>query len=388
MWKVCAICLLLYASSASAWIRRSVSDDELVERSELIVIAHLSYSGIEYVDHPDPQRGHSWEHHALLTISSVMKGTCQQKEIPVIFRYGLSPMIGGKIEHANLIVKPPMGEFFDPRDAVKLLDTAEHHGPEPIDDLRQNSLWFLRKRTGVYGEEPGGVVFGIADPEEVQAVKWTDYFHAYLEDDAETALRKYIFDHPDAVQRSLVFFGRQDLKRILKLNDPQQRFDRMMPMYFDRALSRMQQELESAILACGDIAGYGLLKIVDDSDHQRNRKEILRLWYKMAFKPAAPTLIALLQKHDAFWATQKLGKNWWSDSKNPELYNLRREVYGETYNAVCALHAMQVESARPILQQTMNRWKAFGFENQQIVEECELALEDLGQSSPSAPAAR
>ena len=85
----------------------------------------------------------------------------------------------------------------------------------------------------------------------------------------------------------------------------------------------------------------------------------------------------LLAGHDGYWEGQKLAKGWWNDGSDPALQARRREVYGEVYAAVCALRSFKNPGARDALELTRRRWAAVGFENRQIVEECEAALSEL-----------
>lgn len=79
---ICA--LLLYPIAAAAWLRPQYEDATVVDRSELIVVAHIKPGSTEYVPHKkQPDEGASWEYHATLVVSEVLKGKCDDKEIPI-----------------------------------------------------------------------------------------------------------------------------------------------------------------------------------------------------------------------------------------------------------------------------------------------------------------
>jgi hypothetical protein len=87
-----------------------VEDATVVERSELIVVAHLKKGSILKVSHEkSPVAGASWEHHAVLVITTVLKGKCDKQEIPLIIHYGLLPLVRGESKDS-------------PKNVVQILD--------------------------------------------------------------------------------------------------------------------------------------------------------------------------------------------------------------------------------------------------------------------------
>ena len=97
--------ILLLPSIAQAWLRLRYEDATVVERSELIVVGRLKRGCIEYVPHKKkPHEGASWEHHATLVISEVLRGTCRDKEIPIVIHYGLTPVVGGYVKRKNFMI--------------------------------------------------------------------------------------------------------------------------------------------------------------------------------------------------------------------------------------------------------------------------------------------
>ena len=53
---------------------------------------------------------------------------------------------------------------------------------------RMDNLWFLRRRSGTYGEEPSNGNFGIVDPGDLKPLALKSYILAYLSADPEQAV--------------------------------------------------------------------------------------------------------------------------------------------------------------------------------------------------------
>ncbi len=52
-------------------------------------------------------------------------------------------------------------------------------------------------------------------------------------------------------------------------------------------------------------------------------------------------------------------------------------VISEVYYSLCALKAFKDPRAKGVITKTRDRWRAISFDNSQIVEECEIALQEL-----------
>lgn len=80
--------VLCLTSPALAWLGPSYEDDEVVARSEAIVVGSIKDGSIRRVDHDRPPgEGRSWEHHATLVVMRVIKGKVAGQEIPLIVHY-------------------------------------------------------------------------------------------------------------------------------------------------------------------------------------------------------------------------------------------------------------------------------------------------------------
>jgi hypothetical protein len=377
------VIVLFSPNSTFTWYRFPYEDAVVVERSELMVVAHIKEGTIEYVPHQNtPNGGASWEYHVTLIATEVLKGKCNEKEIPIIIHYGLSPVIGGYEQRDGVIRLNFRGGREDyPKDIIEIYDTGNSGlSLTPlVKDAREDNLWFLRKRSGIYGQESGTGNYGIADPEELQPIELRDYFLAYMADNPETAVKEWAKKNLDKAGRAQRYFDHIEVQRILKIADVNDRLDKLQPYFLRRVMWDMNSEVKSGIISSGKAGGDYLMKVFDDPAYKQLRPEIILMWRDMKYKECVPFLIELLKKHDQFWATQKLESDWWSNETNHELTNKRREIYGEVYYGVCTLRSFKDVRARAILEATNDRWKAIAFDNTQILEECQRALKELAE---------
>jgi hypothetical protein len=371
--------LLLFPSAAIAWIRVHCDDATLVERSELIIVAHLKAGTITFV--PNGQSGSMGVHHAVLVITKVLKGKCNDKELPLAIHYGLTPVVGG-YRHQNGSVIDRRGRYKNyPKDIIEIFDTGGGvGGPSLVKDAREDALWFLRKRSGTFGREPGKGEYGIVDPEDVQPLEWKPYFLCYLSDHPAEAVRKCAAENPKAEVRAKNYLDHLQVQAILKIKNPKERFDKLLPFFLSRTTWNMKAEAEKGIISCGKVGGEGLRRLFNDPQYGRFRETILWMWREMEYKEVVPLVIELLKKHDQFWATQHLQQGWWNKDWDSEQTRHRHAAYGEVYGGICLLHSFRNPRAREVLELTRNRWESFHLGNRQIIDECEAALRALPQT--------
>jgi hypothetical protein len=357
--------LILCPQVALAWLRSSYEDATVVERSELIVVAHLKEGSILKVSHAKPpHEGASWEYHAMLVITKVLKGKCDKQEIPLVIHYGLSAVDQSE-------------EKDSPKHGIRILDTGGSKASDiPVKNAGEDNLWFLRKRSGIFGREPGTGNYGIVDPEDLQPLESKPYFLLYLSDNPEAAVKEYIRKNPKTAERGKRYLDHLEVQRILKTEDPAKRYDALLPFFLNHAWG-MKGEVYDGMVACGNVAGERLKSVFTDPKHHDLRETIIRLWRDMGYRPVAPILIDLLIQHDRFWKDQDLKKGWWNDWSDPELTKRRHDIYGEVYSAVYTLRSFGDPKAKDALEMTRKRWSAINFDNKQIVEECEAAFREL-----------
>jgi len=385
--------LVLWPNVAHAWLRPEYEDATVVERSELIVVAHLAEGSIQYVPHEKkPDEGASWEHHATLVITRVLKGKCDDKETPIIIHYGLTPVVGGYVKRDSFMIDLRGGGSDYPEGIVEIFDTGNscQGRPSLVKDAREDNLWFLRRRSGLYGREAGTGNYGIVDPEDLRPREQEQYFLSYLSDDPERAVSDYVWRNFDVAERGKKYLDHLAVQRILKTEDPGKRYDGLLPFFLKRTTWNMKSEARVGIVACGAMAGERLKDVFEGPEYSGFRQEIIRMWRDMGYRQVVPLLMDLLKQHDRFWAEQHLQEGWWNDDVASEQTRRRREIYGEVYSGVFALRSFRDARAREVLEMTRERWKAINFDNTQIVEECEAALRELdlaeGIAKPDAPA--
>jgi hypothetical protein len=212
---------------AQAWLRPIYQDAEVVARSELIVVGRLDKDSLKYVSHEKTgSGGASWEYYATLQVSEVLKGTLQEKQIPIVINYGLDPLVGGHLirENRNIGAGEPGAAL--PPDRIDLIDTGNSaRSLDPIlQGAQQDNLWFLRHLGGEFGREAGKGPLGIVDPEDVAALKFKAYFQALLAKDTDQQLTGLLANSDEAVLarilRHLAVQHRpEDAGRIAKLQD-------------------------------------------------------------------------------------------------------------------------------------------------------------------------
>lgn len=358
--------LLLCSEFGRAWMRPVFEDVTVVGRSELIVVGHLKPDIIRHVPHKkQPGEGTSWENHATLVITQVLKGHCDKAEIPIVIHYGLEPITA----KAGL-----------PKGVVEIHDIG---GTRPlrfgslVKEATEDNLWFLRKRSGTFGREPGNSHYGIVDPEDLQPLEWKEYFLAYLSADPEKGVREFAQKHPEKAERAKKYLDHLEIQRILKLPDAGKRYDLLLPYFLTRWTWEDREEARAGMVGCGATGGERLLQIFADPKQKRLRQVILSVWKEMGYREIVPLLVNLLEEHDAFWAQQIVGKGWWSDQSDPDRTERRQEVYGEIVDAVRALGSIRDPRAKAALELTKRRWSLAYFDNPELVQECDQALRAL-----------
>ncbi|MCL2640099.1 MAG: hypothetical protein FWD53_04570 [Phycisphaerales bacterium] len=365
---------------AHAWLRLHYEDAQIVERSELIVVGSLKTDSLMIVPHPKPKYGGvSWETHAMLTIREVVKGELNEKEIPIVIRYGLDVSTGGEnLNRGRFEKNTPLPKA----DKILLIDTGNSaftFGPGW--DLAQDNLWLLRKKT--HRAQPTDTSFGIEDPEDVQPLTLRKYLECYLLPNPEPAIRAAIQTNPDIDSRALRYLQRSQVTRILEEKDPATRVERLLPYY-----QTGNEEAYRGIVDTGSVAGPYLMALYKNSPDER-RDDIIRLWGHIRYTGCVDTLIELLNRQEQFWAAQKFNNdNWWNTDVSSQLTRTRRTNYSLVYASVYALSQILPNDprAREALELTRRRWATINFSNKQILETCVKALETLPNPPPIGPA--
>jgi hypothetical protein len=211
-----AALLLLAPSAAFAWLRVRYEDAQVVDRSTLIVVAHIKSGSLQYLDTTaETAPGHSWNYHATLVIIKTLKGKLSADEIPITLFYGIEATVEGKRQHDGDGKEP--GTFA--KDSIQLYDHADL-APMLCQDATQDSIWLLQQRTGYRGDKTGTGDFGITDPEEIQPLALLPYYQCYLSASPEAAVKDYLPAHPEVTERATRYLDHLEIQRITQIKDP------------------------------------------------------------------------------------------------------------------------------------------------------------------------
>lgn len=375
-WLIVAI----LTQPAYAWLRPVYEDAVVVERSEMIVIGHLKEGSIEYVPHKKgPNEGASWEHHARLIITEVLKGNTKEKNIPIIIHYGLTPVVGGYVKRDNFMLNRRGNRSDYPKKIVEIFDTGNSSvgGYSLVPDARNDNIWFLRKPGEIYEREEGAGDFGIIDPEDLRPIALKEYFMAYLSATPEPAIRKYQWMMADTQTRAQRYLDHLAVQRVLEMTNTSKRLESLKPFYLERQTWNMKHEAREAIIACGDDAAPLLIEMFDDPLLSEHRGDIIRLLKEINYREAAPRLIELLELHNEFWRTVPLIDGRWNHGETSEDQKTRSRIHNEVYYGVSALVKLGDARAAPVIRATKRQWLKKGFESDQIIEVCNRFLRKL-----------
>ena len=151
----------VFPRSANAWPTKLYSDAEVVARAELIVIARVKEESIKKVIHKD--KG-SYEHHAILVVTRVIKGVSHDAELPITIHYGLLPVSARYVKDMNTKATAPE----EPGEATLIFEDNPSEGYfRPTDDVHKEQIWLLHRKSQTNA-------LGVLNPEDIQPITKTD----------------------------------------------------------------------------------------------------------------------------------------------------------------------------------------------------------------------
>jgi hypothetical protein len=162
----------LLLDHAAAWPTMKYTDAQIVERAELIVVAHIKDGSLARVIHiADGAR--SYEHRATLVITGVIKGGIQTREMPIIIHYGLLPVPARFDNMLDRFVEMSRIPPYDAQEAIKIYEDNPSEGFfRPSDDVRKDQIWLLRVHRTAGMRDDADVATtdlpGVWDPEDIQ----------------------------------------------------------------------------------------------------------------------------------------------------------------------------------------------------------------------------
>lgn len=303
---ICTFTTILVNSICYGWLRARVEDAALVERSELIVIGHLKADSIRYVPHKrEKNEGMSWEHHAVLAVTEVLKGKLDEKKIPIVIHYGLDPYIGGYSLKDGRKYRIFAGDSSFPKDRIVIRDTGNSAiSLKPlVEDAGQDNIWFLQRRSGRYGGKSEKGRFGIADPEELQPISLKDYFLACLAKGPEEAIKEQLRKEPHLAKRVEDYLIYAEYQRVLSISDPNEKAVRLC-RYIAPGLApknyrgRYDSHIRIHLRELGECAVEPLVDILAKAKPGHRLNTVVLTLYDIGkpAKPAVPHLVRMLQQ--------------------------------------------------------------------------------------------
>ena len=311
-------------------------DATVVDRAELIVVGHLKDNSIQYVPHPNaenlmmadpsqhsessnaPPHPLSWEYHALLITSEVIKGESTNQEIPIIIHYGLDVVFGRDSRDGEIEMGNGGARKVYPTNLVRIFRTRgsliiEGEGPV-VEDASEDNIWFLRRGTGIYGEKPGTNDLGVMDPEDIQPVKMKGYFKSFLSDDRvgavkayAGAVKAYAAAHPEVTLRVERWLDRlsttAEWESVKAIKDPQTKARRMASYLrattAPKGASMLYRDLREEMPKLGADAVPVLIEVLRagmTNGEDLNLPVLILHQIGRPAEPAVPVLCELLEK--------------------------------------------------------------------------------------------
>ncbi|MEO1083746.1 MAG: hypothetical protein AAFY88_05845 [Acidobacteriota bacterium] len=372
---VLTLCLI-WPGSTEAELRRTYEDFTVVERADLIVMATIMPKTIQKVSHqPEPRRtGMSWEHHATLVVSEVLKGSLgaeqgvleTPRELPIVFDYGLGPSIGRAPWKTH--------DGRDPAEVVEIVDYGNSvvSFTPLIADAREDTLWLLRRQTGSRRQHSSGQgKLRLQDPEDVWSSAGRGVILAYLSEDPEGQIRQAVAAG-DPRPSSKRFLAHRELERIRQIDDLEKRFERLLPYFLDLARWNISWIAQDAMEECGAACAEDLENVFRDLEPGRVRNQIMAIWGDLQHRAAVPLLIEALEEGVRYFAADPSQEAGLSREQMSEKRRERNSARSDVLTATDTLSKMPDPSARAILEKTRDQWRSF--ENDQIVEAAGQAL--------------
>jgi hypothetical protein len=173
---------------AVAWPVMVYSDAQLADQAETIVVGHVKKGSLTVTQYPS-----DYISHAVLVVTTFVKGENKPREIPIILNYGLLP-VPVRLKDKTAGIGDILKEFpraLNENGPILLFEDNPSEGCTQIsNDVYQDQLWLLRKNkisvSQVPSDLPGAFreVFvsglGVWDPQDVQPLAKENKFKALL----------------------------------------------------------------------------------------------------------------------------------------------------------------------------------------------------------------
>jgi hypothetical protein len=150
-----------------------------VNDAQLVVLARVKENSLKNISHQS-----SFETHAVLLITRVIKGSVNVHELPIVIAYDAipvpqsvinkSPSFGADGDHDFPFLSPYSYNYSEPIPLYEF--NADGPTPKVIDDVRKENFWFLRPYQSMTGSKTDPGTLGLLDFRDVQPLsKETDF---------------------------------------------------------------------------------------------------------------------------------------------------------------------------------------------------------------------
>jgi hypothetical protein len=367
---ICGFALVLAASnrSASAWLRYYAPDDELVQRSDAIVIGHVDDSFTPFAPPPRyPNDFQCTQYRTILIVTEVLVGKMTLGPTPIVIHYGIKPVVlKDKSDFVYTINPTTADATTGPNVPVGIFDAATTCiGGPPSDNIRKDHIWFLSsKQHG--GPGPGNEDIsapGIWSPQDVQTADQKAYYLAVLTGDPD-ALAPFVAGDSYPAQRARLAQSRLHLAKIGAIADPSARAEELMKVFQTQKLYTSESQLYSSslnqLLNCGSAGEDMLVSLIATPDRTYERSEIIAGLGGKDYRAAIPAILDWLRQEDQWWAMKTHQDMIWTVTEGPRggepWHDPRFISYRTLLAAVDAMGKMNVAEAKPLIQQIRARW--------------------------------
>jgi len=336
---------------ATAYSEIYAPPPEVVQRSDVIVVAHVKGESFPVLEPDDKQSDNRPDYSAVLEIKEVLKGQIAPGETPIAIRFNLHPtpwQDSGEI----ILVGGGM------HDAVS-------------DDIRKDRIWFLRK--GPPHDAKGDLMLGISHPQDTDEVILKPFYAAFLTADPEKELRKHVKDKPEKLAKTCSdYLINAEIKRVVQntttreervdkllpyllYEGPRERAGQGPPYLYMRNLRDNDARFQLTRIRRG--VGKRLVPIFFDSRYAIMEFEIIELWEEVKYKEAVPYIAAVLEREGQNFEKLSLidQTSWLEHSPNfGEMKGCDRGLVEECLDAIGRLGDLR---GREVVERTLKRWE-------------------------------
>jgi hypothetical protein len=319
--------------NAAGWAHAPISDPDLVQHSDLIVVARVEPDSIVFIRNA---QDNSWKHTAVLIVEQVIKGKSNSDTLPVIFYYGMDPIsIGGHGEFQGLSKAQA-----DPNSQIVMGYQGGRYGRVP-GDLRKDHIWFLRyPPSPAHPTDPheGLNILGVSEPEELQPVELAPYFDAFLTPKPEDVLKNYASGDSSLALRSKIYLNHLAIAQILQEPDVQKRANLLLPYFLFTDENKIPPDEGEAAFqlweSCKQTGAALLLPYFANPKYRAMQTSIMSLWANAQYHGGIPLLNDLLDKETQFWQSQ-------SPEERDRWINMRQD-HGPTSEQIASMRRIEM----------------------------------------------